>query len=128
MPILTCPCFSGKPYAECCEIYHKGGKAETPVKLMRSRYSAYALGLTEYIQRTTHPKSPHAEKNKAKWSEGIQHFSKNTQFVGLDILDNHDNEVVFYAHLKTLSGQDISFKEHSIFSQEDGVWLYVDRA
>ncbi len=91
---------------------------------MRSRYSAYALGLADYIQKTTHPDSPHHEREK----EAILHFCKTTRFVGLEILDARDDEVTFFAKLKSLRGEDISFKERSIFEKVDGIWLYVDRA
>lgn len=38
-----CPCCSGKNYEECCQPVINGTKkAETPVELMRARYSAYA--------------------------------------------------------------------------------------
>src|SRR5437867_3549203 len=50
-PILSsmkCPCHSGKKYSECCEPYHQGLPAPTPLALMRSRYAAYALQNAEY--------------------------------------------------------------------------------
>lgn len=37
-----CPCFSGKPYGECCKPFHEGKKLPEPVDVMRARYSAYA--------------------------------------------------------------------------------------
>jgi uncharacterized protein YchJ len=51
-----CPCGSGKSYSHCCGIYHKDHSlVPTAQALMRSRYSAYALGLEEYLLATWHP-------------------------------------------------------------------------
>ena len=48
-----CPCDSEQPYALCCSRYHKGKiHAPTAEALMRSRYSAYVLEITQYIYRT----------------------------------------------------------------------------
>ena len=49
-----CPCTSKKPYDRCCGPYHSGGKVpETAEQLMRSRFSAYALGKADYLRTTT---------------------------------------------------------------------------
>lgn len=37
-----CPCFSGKPYGECCKPFHDGEKKPQPVEVMRARYAAFA--------------------------------------------------------------------------------------
>lgn len=49
-----CPCGSGRPFAECCGTYLAGVPAPTAEALMRSRYTAYALGDAEYLLRTWH--------------------------------------------------------------------------
>ncbi len=54
----TCPCGSGVAYDACCGPLHHGGRqASTAVELMRSRYSAYTLGLADYVFRTWHPRT-----------------------------------------------------------------------
>jgi SEC-C motif domain protein len=50
-----CPCESGKHYQACCEPYHQGQLAPNAEALMRSRYTAYALGLETYLLATWHP-------------------------------------------------------------------------
>ena len=51
-----CPCGSGKPLAACCGQYLDGGAwPETAEALMRSRYTAYALGNYPWLVETTHP-------------------------------------------------------------------------
>jgi SEC-C motif-containing protein len=48
-----CPCGSKKPYAECCQPFHQGEAfPATAEQLMRSRYSAYALHLKDYLLQT----------------------------------------------------------------------------
>ncbi len=53
-----CPCGSALAYGDCCGIWHRGLiedlHAPTPEALMRSRYSAYALGLPSYLLATWH--------------------------------------------------------------------------
>ncbi|MDR5902264.1 YchJ family protein [Halomonas icarae] len=51
----ACPCDSGKPLDACCGRYHAGEPAPTPEALMRSRYSAFALNLTDYLLTSWHP-------------------------------------------------------------------------
>jgi len=63
----ACPCDSGKTYADCCGPWHaglvQGVHAPTPEALMRSRYSAYGLGLIDYLLATWHPST-----RPASWS------------------------------------------------------------
>lgn len=50
---MKCPCGSKRSFANCCSVYISAKKnAPTAVKLMRSRYTAYALGFFEYIAKT----------------------------------------------------------------------------
>ena len=53
-----CPCGSGLGYAECCRPLHEGvAHADSAVRLMRSRYSAYVVHDTAYLLRTWHPRT-----------------------------------------------------------------------
>src|SRR5919202_2457523 len=50
-----CPCETGLPYAECCGRLHDGtATAATAEQLMRSRYSAFAVGDPAYLLATWH--------------------------------------------------------------------------
>lgn len=125
----SCPCHSGLPYSECCEPYHLEQKrAENALKLMRSRYSAYALGLPDYIIATTHPENSSYMEDKKSWRASILQFSHSTQFEGLNILQFLDGEkeayVTFFAQLKQ-KNQDTSFQEKSRFKKVGEKWLYV---
>jgi SEC-C motif-containing protein len=123
-----CPCYSLKAYANCCEPLHKGAPAANALELMRSRYSAYSLGLVQYIIQTSHPLHPDFKKDPLVRQKEILDFCQKTQFEGLDILEFTDGEkvafVTFKAHLRQGS-KEASFQERSRFQKEEGRWLYV---
>jgi SEC-C motif domain protein len=120
---MTCPCHSGKLYQECCAPYHLGGNPPNALLLMRSRYSAYALGKIDYILKTTHPQNINNPPKKQ-----IKAFCDHTKFEGLTILSVEEKEpyayVTFRAHLSQ-GGQDLSFTEKSEFAKIDDRWLYL---
>lgn len=125
-----CLCHSGKEERECCERFHQGKEfPKTALELMRSRYSAYALGLVDYIIETTHPDYGAYERDKKKWKDAIVLFSKNTKFQALEIVEVNEGElqafVTFKADLRQL-GKDASFTERSRFFKANGRWLYAD--
>lgn len=124
-PNEFCPCGSKKKYKKCCSIYHKGALPPTALLLMKSRYCAYAAGDSSYIIKTTHPDNPDYTTNIKSWEESILNFSKQTKFLGLEIIDFIDGEeeafVTFNARLS--SG---NLKEKSRFLKLHGRWLYVD--
>jgi SEC-C motif-containing protein len=94
---------------------------------MRSRYSAYALGNTSYIIETTHPSHPDTSLPLAQRKRSIEHFSKNTQFQGLEILDfseTSDHATVTFKAILFQEGKDASFIEKSEFYLLNGSWLY----
>jgi SEC-C motif domain protein len=56
MPNSPCPCGSGRPFDDCCGP-HLSGQTIPPTAeaLMRSRYSAFAVGQADYLRATWHP-------------------------------------------------------------------------
>ena len=122
---LPCPCQSGSKYKKCCQKYHKGAIAPSALTLMKSRYSAYAVGNADYIMRTTHPQNSDYSNETSHWRAEIMQFCHTTLFHGLKILSVEDGVyeafVTFEATLST--GM---FKEKSRFLKENGQWLYVD--
>jgi peptide deformylase len=94
---------------------------------MRSRYSAYVLGLSDYIVATTHPASPQYTDNKLAWKRSISQFSQGSSFHKLEILDFKENGslamVAFTAHL-TQGDQDATFTEKSFFEKIGTHWYY----
>jgi len=124
---MLCPCGSGKMYAECCGMYHKGILPTKALELMRSRYSGYALNLADYIMETTHPDNPHYQTDKAAWKKSLQQYNKLTLFDGLTIIEFTDGDleafVTFHAQTRQ-RGRDTSFTERSRFLKVNGRWLY----
>ena len=96
---------------------------------MRSRFSAYALGLTDYVIRTTAPGSPAWSDDRDAWAASIDRFSTATRFAGLRVEpgpnDGARAQVTFHATLSQ-HGHDASFAEQSTFVLRDGLWLYCD--
>ncbi len=125
----NCPCHSREPYADCCQPVHKGKKRPSPTELMRARYTAYALGDVRFILQTERPNPPRTAKEQAAHRHSLKEFSQNTQFLGLQILDEATLEdgratVTFHATLLQ-DGQDASFTERSLFALRNGRWVYI---
>ena len=123
-----CPCHSGVPYSACCEPYHQGILPESALLLMRSRYAAYALGLAEYIMKTTRWGENTAALPSEQWKKSIMEFSSSTNFLGLKILfytEAGNSAVVKFTALLKQGSRDASFTETSQFVKENGRWLYI---
>jgi len=122
-----CPCCSGQLYESCCKPLHEGKQADDPLQLMRSRFSAYALQLPDYIIATTHPASPQYQRDLATWKKNLLIFSQNTQFLQLDVHQTQISSkvamVFFTAHLSQ-QGRDGTFTEKSFFEFFRGRWFY----
>lgn len=124
MPTVTpCPCGSGETYAQCCGRYHAGpDPAPTAEALMRSRFSAFAVGERDYLLATWHPGSRPAElalDPRMRWTR-------------LEIVDTVDGglldpagTVEFRAYYRAgaVRGE---LHERSRFTRVDGRWYYVD--
>ncbi len=96
---------------------------------MRSRFSAYALKLADYIIETTHPASPQYLENKRAWKKSILQFSKLSDFKGLEILNCQEKgkmaSISFRASIRQ-GEKDASFTEHSIFECFASRYLYLE--
>jgi SEC-C motif domain protein len=124
-----CPCDSKKPYTKCCRPFHQGQLPAAAVNLMRSRYSAYALGLADYIIDTTHKENIGYNEDLKAWKQDLEIYCRATKFDGLKIVDAQGDEaattatVSFIAYLRQ-GEADASFSEKSNFTKVDGRWLY----
>ncbi|MDD5479375.1 YchJ family protein [Rhodoferax sp.] len=118
----ACPCGSGHTYADCCSRWHTGHvagqTAPTPEALMRSRYSAYVLGLIDYLLVTWHPSTApgELELQPVKWL-GLE--VRHAQAQG-------DVGVVEFVARYREGGKGARMHEVSRFVREGGRWLYVD--
>ncbi len=122
-PNAPCPCGSGKKYKKCCQVFHKGAYPKNALLLMKSRYSAYVVGNSRYIIDTTHKDNIDYSEDRAKWISEIDSFSKNTEFLGLEILEFIDGKseasVTFRA---TFSNGVMVEKSHFLYDGKR--WLY----
>ena len=128
-PNAACPCGSGRKYKKCCRVLHNGQAAPSAEALMRSRYSAYALGLADYVMGTTHADSPHRGTDPGRWRADLQQFCRLTRFEGL-IVESASScgqtaRVRFRAALRQRD-RDASFTEESLFRRVEGRRLYVE--
>jgi len=118
----TCPCGSGRALEACCGPFHAGTPAPDAESLMRSRYSAYVLGLEEYLKATWHPDTRPAMLEldatpRPQW-QGLAIRSHT-------LLDASHATAEFVARYK-VNGRAFKLHEVSRFEQVDGRWLYVD--
>ena len=124
-PNTPCPCGSGSKYKKCCAKYHKGALAPDALRLMKSRYCAYALCDSRYIIKTTHPDNPDYTDNIKKWNKSILDFSRQTNFLSLEIIEFLEGEKeAFVTFTARLSSGDL--KEKSRFLKLRDRWLYID--
>lgn len=117
-PYRPCPCGSGSGFNDCCLRLHSGEQeAGTAEHLMRSRYSAYAVGDCDYLWRTWHPRTrpDHVSDAGLVWT-------------GLQLIDSvaggpcdETGEVEFRAHYR---GGVVH--ERSRFARRARRWFYLD--
>lgn len=89
---------------------------------MRSRYSAYVLGLEPYLRATWHPATRPASLDL--------HTGPATKWLGLDVRHHQTTDidhatVEFVARYK-VNGRACRLHEISRFVRENGRWHYVD--
>jgi SEC-C motif domain protein len=120
----SCPCGRSAAYMDCCGRWHAGPlqlRAPDAELLMRSRYSAYVLGLHDYLFETwlpgTRPQSIQADPPGLKWL-GLEVRSRAQQ-------DENHATVEFVARSK-LGGRAYRLHERSRFERVGEQWFYVD--
>ncbi|MGH8062248.1 MAG: YchJ family protein [Pseudoxanthomonas sp.] len=123
--VSQCPCGSGHAYASCCARLHDGLPAADAEALMRSRYSAYVLGLADYLQRSWHPSTRPVDFG----------FDDNAvtrpHWLGLEIKQHRETgpdsaEVEFIARYRVGGGSAVRLHERSRFTREADHWFYLD--
>ncbi|ANR65531.1 hypothetical protein C627_07830 [Corynebacterium glutamicum ZL-6] len=115
-----CPCGTGLTYGECCYRFHSGEwVAPTAEALMRSRFTAFAVGNSQYLLDTWDPETRPSELG----------LDVGIDFYRLDILEttgggpfDSTGTVKFQAFYKGLaSGVQ---EEDSTFRKVNGSWVY----
>jgi len=117
-----CPCGSGSPYDRCCGPLHRSERqAATAEELMRSRYSAYAVGALDHLFRTWHPRTrpPEVEPQPGiDWTGLTVHAVERGG-------DDDRGTVEFVATYRSSVGEG-RLHERSRFERRAGRWFYVD--
>lgn len=124
MTDVRCPCGTGLLHGECCGPLHAGERAPTAERLMRSRFSAFALGDVAHLLRTWHPSTRPRDLLLDPEDRWYRLDVVRTERGGL--LDS-DGVVEFRAYRRSPSGP-VALHEVSRFVREDRQWLYVDGA
>jgi SEC-C motif domain protein len=124
----ACPCADSTgttlALSACCGRYHAGPehlRAPNAEALMRSRYSAYVLGLTDYLLATWHPSTRPASMEADP--PGLMWLG--LQVRGFAVQDATHATVDFVARSKQ-GGRAQRMQEKSRFVCESGFWFYVD--
>jgi SEC-C motif-containing protein len=109
--------------ADCCGPVHSGRvRAATAEALMRSRYSAFAVGDAAYLVRSWHPST----------RPGTVRLDPAQRWERLEIvatsgggLLHAEGTVEFRAHYRIGAEREV-LHERSRFVRDDGVWTYLD--
>ena len=121
--MTPCPCGSGRTGEECCDPGLRGtSPAVTAEALMRSRFTAFAVGDVDHLRRSWAPETRPAEIR----------VDPARRWTRLEILDAVDGKalaatgvVEFRAHYED-EGVPGELRERSTFRREAGRWVYVD--
>ena len=131
----ACPC-GGGAYGSCCGPLIAGAQlAVTAEQLMRSRYSAFALGARdpqaiEHLLRT-HPETGQTAAARRK---ALKDSCRNIQWLSLDVLDcqyggplDQHGSVTFAARWRDRDRREGVLRECSRFGRgESSEWLYLE--
>ena len=125
MADATCPCGGPGAYADCCEPLHdRVREAETAEQLMRSRYSAYAMGRDDHVFRTWHPRTRPADLAETG-------LDRSTRWIGLRVVEvvdggpGDDEGIVCFEADWIAGGTTSTMRERSRFGRRAGRWVYV---
>ena len=117
-----CYCGSGQPFAQCCNKILQGEAiVQTAEQLMRSRYCAYVVLDTHYLNTTWHPSTRPASLQldpKIRWL-GLQ--IKKSQAGNVT---DQNGSVEFVARYK-IDGRAYRMHEISQFVRQQMQWMYV---
>ena len=118
----NCYCGNSIFFQDCCEPYIKGiANDPSAEKLMRSRYSAFAIEAADYLVNTTH-----SSKRRLHNKKVILAWSQANKWLKLEVLASTETTVTFKAYFLDESLKAQVHYEYSTFKLENGKWFYVD--
>jgi len=118
---FTCPCGLDDDYGACCGRLHTGAPALTAESLMRSRYSAFAVGDAAYLLRTWHLSTRPKTLT----------LDPAIQWTRLAVLETHDGGLfdaagtVRFRAIYVQDGRRGVMDETSRFARQGKLWTYV---
>lgn len=129
MPVPDqCPCGSGLDFVHCCGPIIDGAAAQTPLALMRARYTAFSLRRIDDFLRDTLT----AEKQAQFDLREVELSARDADGVGFDVRaiegggpDDQAGSVEYVARFR-IRGQVQAHHELAFFIRQDGRWLYSD--
>ncbi|GAA0924624.1 YchJ family protein [Nonomuraea longicatena] len=123
MATRDCPCGLPASYDECCGRLHRGpARALTAERLMRSRYSAYAVKDAAYLLKSWHSSTRPDQLG----------FERGLRWEGLEVVAVtggsavHTEGTVEFVARFSRRGQSGEMRETSRFVREAGEWVYLD--
>jgi SEC-C motif domain protein len=122
--MTLCICGTGKDFDACCGPLIEGAAATTAEALLRSRYTAFAMGKTDYLVDTLTP-----ELRDSFDLVEAESTAAGAQWQGLEVRsvvaggpDDETGEIEFVASFR-LRDEARVHHELSQFRREDGRWL-----
>ena len=122
----ACPCGSGEHFGGCCAPVLRGEPAPTAERLMRSRYTAFAVGDADHLIASWHPRTRPDDVT----------IDPDVHWTGLRIDDieaggeaDAEGVVEFTATWVEGAGRDAvtgALHERSRFARRAGRWWYID--
>ncbi len=124
---ISCYCGSNEEYDLCCHPFVGGKKLPvTPEQLMRSRYSAYAQGIIDYIIDTMSGKalSGFVKSSAKQWADSVI-------WLGLKVINSYNETkehgfVEFSAKFMQKNNKLQEIHELSEFICVENKWFYID--
>ncbi|MFK5892352.1 MAG: YchJ family protein [Pseudomonadota bacterium] len=116
-----CPCKSGKNYASCCQPMIQGKQtAQTALQLMSSRYSAFALGNSQYLLDTWH----------SEFRPESLALDPTIHWINLQIIEssvsNSNSAIVHFRAYSLIKDQLSILEEKSNFEKVNKQWFYTN--
>lgn len=122
---MRCHCHSQQPFEDCCHPYLQGvATAPTPLALMRSRYTAFVLGLGDYLLQSWHP-----DTKGALTADELSQTGLDTDWLDLTIVfargtpADTEGEVEFKVRYRE-NNRVVTLHERSRFVSVDSCWMY----
>lgn len=119
-----CGCGSGESYAKCCHPFHSN--EQTPItaeQLMRSRFVAFQLELSDYLLQTW---SAETRPDSIEFTPGMKWTKLSINGRKKGRRKDPEGWVTFVAYYQ-LGSETASLHEKSYFNRNQlGNWQYVD--